>query len=161
LSRADLVEVRADSFMKDGRTIRFQRVWLTRRGRLAGTGEVDGVRLVETVAGSTSPRRSGGRSVAGTAAPKAVRKAAETALSGDELTLFERLRAWRLEEARRRRVPAFRILTDRTLSAICRARPSDEEELLDVAGIGPTTVRKHGRKILTVVNAAPPEDGET
>ena len=161
LSRADLVEVRADSFVKDGRTIRFQRVWLTRRGRLAGTGEVDDVRLVETVAGATGPRPSSGRSRSGTTAPKTDRKAAEIALSGDQLALFERLRAWRLGQARRRRVPAFRILTDRTLTAICRARPADEEELLEVAGIGPTTVRKYGRKILAVVNDVSPGDDET
>ncbi len=74
-------------------------------------------------------------------------------MTDEEIALFDRLRAWRLEEARRRRVPAFRILTDRTLTAICRARPSDDEELLEVAGIGPTLLRKYGRKVLAVVNA--------
>jgi DNA topoisomerase-3 len=70
-----------------------------------------------------------------------------------ESALFEKLREWRLEEARRRRVPAFRILGDRTLAAICRARPVDEEELLDVAGIGPAKASSYGRKVLAVVNA--------
>jgi DNA topoisomerase-3 len=74
-------------------------------------------------------------------------------LDADEAALFERLRAWRLEEARRRRVPAFRILTDRTLAAICRARPTDDEELLEVAGIGPALLKKFGRKVLAVINA--------
>lgn len=67
------------------------------------------------------------------------------------MRLFDELREWRLGEARRRRVPAFRILTDRVLAAICRARPSDEEELLDVSGIGPAIAKKHGRAILEVV----------
>ncbi|HSO24965.1 MAG TPA: HRDC domain-containing protein, partial [Chondromyces sp.] len=58
-----------------------------------------------------------------------------------------------------RRVPAFRILSDRTLVAICRARPADEEELLEVAGIGPAILSKYGSKVLAVVNAeATPDD---
>jgi len=151
LSRANLVDVRADSFVKDGRTIRFQRVWLTRRSRLAGSGNVDEVRLVETPV-RTRPKRKAADRRRGAAA-KTNQSVSETMLDADEAVLFERLRAWRLEEARRRRVPAFRILTDRTLAAICRARPTDDEELLDVAGIGPALLRKFGRKILAVVNA--------
>jgi DNA topoisomerase-3 len=158
LSRAGLVDVRADSFVKDGRTIRFQRAWLTRRARLAGSGGIDGVRLVKTAAQAARPRRAAGRARR-TAAPKTARPAAETTLGVSERVLFERLRAWRLEEARRRRVPAFRILSDRTLVAICRARPTDEEELLEVAGIGPAILRKYGSKVLAVVNAdSTPDD---
>ena len=147
LVRAGLVEMLADSFEKDGRTIRFQRVWLTRQGRLAGRIDVDGVQVVEEVA--APPRKRRGK--AKTASTKVTKHQAPLDETG--MALFEKLREWRLEEARRRRVPAFRILSDRTLTAICRARPVDEEELLDVAGIGPTTVRKHGRKILAVVSA--------
>ncbi|HSO22255.1 MAG TPA: ATP-dependent DNA helicase RecQ, partial [Chondromyces sp.] len=147
LSRAGLVDVRADSFVKDGRTIRFQRAWLTRRARLAGADGIDGVRLVKTADPVARPRRAAGRA-RGAAAPKTARPAAETVLGVSERALFERLRAWRLEEARRRRVPAFRILSDRTLVAICRARPADEEELLEVAGIGPAILSKYGSKVL-------------
>jgi DNA topoisomerase-3 len=154
LSRADLVDVRADSFEKDGRTIRFQRVWLARRSRLGRAGDVDEVRIVKTAARSRKTKRSTvrGRSTTSLrpAAPDPV-----SALDGDEVALFERLRAWRLDEARRRRVPAFRVLSDRTLAAICRARPVDDAELLEVAGIGPALLRKFGRKVLTVVNTDP------
>jgi DNA topoisomerase-3 len=82
----------------------------------------------------------------------------QTPLDDDEVILFERLREWRLNEARRRKVPAFRILTDRTLAAICRARPADGDELLEVSGIGPTLLRKYGRKILALVDAGPTSD---
>jgi DNA topoisomerase-3 len=159
LAREGLIEVRADSFVKDGRTIRFQRVWLTRRGQLAGTGDVDGVRVVEMAVKPRQKKRTAGRGRA--AVKKSVRSVPEAELEDEEIALFARLRAWRLEEARRRRVPAFRILTDRTLTAICRARPSDDEELLEVAGIGPTLLRKYGRKVLAVVNADPTPDDDT
>jgi DNA topoisomerase-3 len=156
LSRADLVDIRGDSFAKDGRTIRFQRVWLTRSGRLAGSGDIDRVRLAETPGKTKRSRQSAGRRSA--AVVKTAPRVPEAALDDDEVALYDRLRAWRLEEARRRKVPAFRILTDRTLTAICRARPVDDDELLEVAGIGPTLLKKYGRKVLAVVNPDPAPD---
>jgi DNA topoisomerase III len=65
--------------------------------------------------------------------------------------LVEALRAWRLAEARRSRIPAFRVLTDRTLVALATARPEDEEGLLAVPGIGPTLARKYGSKLLAIL----------
>jgi DNA topoisomerase-3 len=147
LVRSGLVEVLSDSFEKDGRTIRFQRVWLTRRGRLAGGYEMDEIQVVREIA--APPRKS--RSRAKTPPTSIARE--QGPLDPVDEALFEKLREWRLKEARRRRVPAFRILTDRTLAAICRARPVDHEELLDVPGIGPTLARKYGAKVLDLVNA--------
>jgi DNA helicase-2/ATP-dependent DNA helicase PcrA len=57
------------------------------------------------------------------------------------------LRAWRLKEARRTGVPAFRIFSDRTLLAIAEARPENAEEFLAVSGIGIRTVEKYGAQI--------------
>jgi DNA topoisomerase-3 len=158
LARAGLVEVRADSFDKEGRTIRFQRVSLTRQGRLAGKHDVHLVRVAEEVAGP--PRRRGATKPGKAKSGRKTRVGAspQTPLGAAERLLYEKLREWRLHEARRRRVPAFRILTDRTLAAICRARPVDEEELLGVSGIGPAKVRKHGRKILAIINAESDRD---
>jgi superfamily II DNA helicase RecQ len=63
----------------------------------------------------------------------------------------EALRGWRAKEAKKRGVPAFRILTDRTLVGLARARPSDETELLDVSGIGPAVVAKYGKALLAIL----------
>jgi len=147
LVRAGVVEMLADSFEKDGRTIRFQRVWLTRQGRLAGRNDVDDVRVVKEIAAPSRKRRGKAKTAATPVAKH------QTPLDEAGMALFEKLREWRLEEARRRRTPAFRILTDRVLVAICRARPVDQEELLDVAGIGPAKASSYGRKILAVVSA--------
>ena len=65
--------------------------------------------------------------------------------------LVEQLRAWRLEKARAHRIPAFRVFPDRTLNAIAQLRPTNQEELLQVPGIGPRLARKYGRKILSLV----------
>ncbi|MDP9151280.1 MAG: HRDC domain-containing protein, partial [Myxococcota bacterium] len=65
--------------------------------------------------------------------------------------LFEALRAWRLAEARRTGLPAFRILNDRTLLGVATEAPGDEGALLRVAGIGPGIARKYGAEILIIV----------
>jgi DNA topoisomerase-3 len=62
------------------------------------------------------------------------------------------LQAWRLEQARRRGIPAFRILTDRTLVGIATEIPHDEETLLAVRGMGPALMRKYGREILRITS---------
>jgi DNA topoisomerase-3 len=61
------------------------------------------------------------------------------------------LRVWRLIEARRRRVPAFRIFSDRTLRALATSRPVTTQELLAVPGIGISTAEKYGTDIYRVV----------
>ena len=154
LVRAGLVEIRGDSFVKDGRTIRYQRVWLTQQGRLAGTQDVHLVQVTEELASPAGKKRvpKAGK----TKKPKATPAPSTASIELDEAEqkLFDVLREWRLQEARKRRVPAFRILGDRTIAAICRAWPADQEELLDVSGIGPAKARKYGKKILEAVSSA-------
>jgi DNA topoisomerase-3 len=69
--------------------------------------------------------------------------------------LVEALRAWRLAEARRRRVPAFRILTDRVLGAIATACPRDGAALQRIHGVGPKLAERYGDAILALVGRAP------
>jgi DNA topoisomerase III len=155
LAREGLVEMRADAFVKNGKTIRFQRVFLTRAGRLARTDVTDSIQVVEAPSqpGTTTKRSRTVRSTAKSKAPAPTEQF--STLDTDQEKLFERLREWRLAEARKRSIPAFRILTDRVLIAICRARPSDEDELLEVSGIGPHTAKKFGRGILAVISQNP------
>jgi DNA topoisomerase III len=65
--------------------------------------------------------------------------------------LVEALKAWRLAEAKRRRIPAFRILTDRVLGAIAAMRPVDNEALLSIQGVGPKLVERYGSQLLALV----------
>jgi ATP-dependent DNA helicase RecQ len=66
--------------------------------------------------------------------------------------LLDALRAWRREEARRRRVPAYRVLTDRTLSSIAAERPADARALSRVHGIGPSKLEAFGEDILCILH---------
>ncbi|MBJ6760273.1 DNA topoisomerase 3 [Myxococcaceae bacterium JPH2] len=65
--------------------------------------------------------------------------------------LVESLKAWRLAEARKRRVPAFRILTDRVLGAIASARPATGAELMSIHGVGPALTERYGAQLLSLV----------
>jgi ATP-dependent DNA helicase RecQ len=72
-------------------------------------------------------------------------------LSLEAQELFERLRAWRLEAARRHGVPAYVIFHDATLREIARARPSSLETLRSIAGIGARKLEAYGAEIVGLV----------
>ncbi|MFP2962934.1 HRDC domain-containing protein [Myxococcus sp. 1LA] len=61
------------------------------------------------------------------------------------------MKAWRLAEARKRRVPAFRILTDRVLEAIATSCPENGSELMAIHGVGPSLTERYGAQILSLV----------
>ncbi len=65
--------------------------------------------------------------------------------------LVAALKTWRLAEAKKRRIPAFYVMSDRTLAAIAAAQPRDESALLAIKGIGPALVRKYGQAVLAIV----------
>jgi len=81
-----------------------------------------------------------------------VRGAVET-LSGPALELFERLRAWRVEAARRHGVPAYVIFHDATLRDIARLRPSSLDVLRGISGIGAKKLEAYGAEIVDLVRA--------
>ncbi len=68
--------------------------------------------------------------------------------SGASAGLVASLRAWRLLEAKKKRVPAFRILTNRALVAIAEARPASTAALRGVAGIGPKVLRSYSAELV-------------
>ena len=100
-----------------------------------------------------APERSRGKRTRTSRKGKSTRasSAENRELTGDEAILETALRAWRTKEAKKRGVPAFRILTNQTLLGIAVARPKDESELLDVSGIGPALLEKYGRALLSIV----------
>jgi DNA topoisomerase-3 len=160
LVRAGLVRLAPDTFEKDGRTISFQRASLTPAGRNATAAEVGAVLLEDAGASSATgapggrrgpipkpPRRHGPAA----RAPHAPDSDPDADGTGAPPELVARLRAWRVEEARRRRIPAFRIFGDRTLFALAASRPGSEGALLAVPGLGPKLVERYGETLLQLV----------
>ena len=163
LGRAGLVSLHDDTFEKDGAMIRFRRARLATAARKKLMAE--GL-LIEDVAATGH----GGASSA-TKARKKTRPWRRSATSDEEKgqaassrasgapaqaeampaadpALVDRLRAWRLGLARSQGVPAFRIMTDRTLHGIAATRPRSLAELLGVHGAGPRLAEKHGAALL-------------
>jgi len=64
--------------------------------------------------------------------------------------MAEALRTWRLGEAKRRKVPAFRIFSDRVLVAIAAARPASTEALVRISGVGPKLVERSGHALVAL-----------
>ena len=98
-----------------------------------------------------APRAPRGREALVRALERSRRSGETLGVSAASPQLVEALRAWRLDEARRRRVPAFRILTDRVLGAIATARPRDGASLQRIHGVGPTLTERYGETILALV----------
>jgi len=71
--------------------------------------------------------------------------------AGDEATRYDRLKAWRLAEARRQAVPAYVILHDATLAEIARCEPRDLDALGEIPGIGARKLERYGAALLEVV----------
>jgi len=150
LVRAHLVNEQADSFESDGETIHFRRLHLTQDGRRARQADVALLKLPQQ---AETPRRSRGtRGSAGARGRRASRGG--EAAANPPAALVDALKLWRTQEAKRRRCPAFRILTDRALLGIASDVPRDEASLLAVKGMGPTLVKKYGQAILAITNAS-------
>jgi ATP-dependent DNA helicase RecQ len=78
--------------------------------------------------------------------------------------LFERLRAWRGDQARSQQVPAYVVLHNSHLEEIARRQPKNVHELGSIKGIGLRRAARYGEEILALVRGeqpAPPEEARS
>ncbi|MBV8507521.1 MAG: DNA helicase RecQ [Alphaproteobacteria bacterium] len=66
-------------------------------------------------------------------------------------SLWEALRAWRLEEARRQELPPYVIFHDSTLTEVARRRPSSLAALAEIPGVGRSKLERYGSAVVAVV----------
>ena len=79
---------------------------------------------------------------------KTVRKRSTDALTSAGYDLFEILRKLRLEIAKEESMPPYIIFSDKTLIDMCVKKPSDEEEMLNVSGVGANKLKKYGQRFV-------------
>lgn len=91
----------------------------------------------------------GGRSKKNAA--RAARADFEENNSPEVIELFERLRAWRKAEAEARLIPAFAVLTDKTLRDVAIAQPKTLVQLRVIKGIGEVKIDYFGPQILAII----------
>ncbi|MFP3942781.1 MAG: RQC domain-containing protein, partial [Alphaproteobacteria bacterium] len=89
-------------------------------------------------------------------ARRQARAAMAAELSGEERTLFERLKALRTELARRNGVPAYVIFPDRTLIEMAHRRPATPGELAAVHGVGEAKLARFGEAFLRALSPGGP-----
>ncbi len=180
LARQKLVRIDGKQFERGDRTIRYKRVRLTPQGEQASDApdelaEQLGVSERPATQPVARPKRRRKQKRAAASRPSA-RGSNETVVLEDSVwdvtviedddalaaaevpevpevpeDLYESLRAWRLKTARQKKVPAFRVLDDRTLAGIAEARPRDEDDLLAVSGMGPKRCERYGEALLSIV----------
>ena len=73
--------------------------------------------------------------------------------------LFERLRAWRGEQARRQQVPAYVVLHNSHLEEIALRKPRTIHELGSIKGIGLRRAARYGDELLALVRGEEPPRG--
>ena len=169
LTRSGLVEITEDSFEKDGRRINFRWAALSAAGQ-AHEGSLEGHLTLpahmkekkkpgarkakpktKTTAGAKRKRSAQG--------VRAVAADAGEAAQGRDEDIIKALREWRLKEARRKRIPAFRVLKDSVLHEIASSRPQSQADLLAISGFGPKMASKYGLKIISLVQSGEGSEG--
>ena len=143
MARSGLVQLTDTVFEKDGRSIPYRKANLARGAE--ALDDTAPMALLMKVEATVAARRRKGKKKS-TRDPLGRTKATRR-VAGTDSRLEEVLRNWRLAEARRRGVPAFRVFSDQALKAMAARRPGTAAELLAIPGIGIGTVEKYGALI--------------
>ena len=79
-------------------------------------------------------------------------------LSDDQTALLDRLKALRLRLAKRRRVPAYVVFSDKSLAEMARLRPQNEDEFAEINGVGAAKLKKFAGPFLEVISGVAADD---
>jgi DNA topoisomerase-3 len=152
MARSGLVRIVSATFEKDGRSIPFRKAGLTSAGEAIEEDETPEFQMkvsIESVRKRKKKPKAEKKKVKKGKTPPVAAEVPKAKAASPKLEAA--LRAWRLAEARRRGVPAFRILTDAALTAIAERRPSTAAELLAIPGIGMKALETYGPAIYRLI----------
>jgi DNA topoisomerase III len=139
MARQNLIELKEETFKAEGREIPY------RRAIFIQAPEQFELKVRET------PGRTPTKTKRKSKAPKPTPKQSKIATDPAEDKALKALKKWRLEQAKKEGVPAFRILSDKVLSEIASDHPTQTEHLLEIPGLGPRLVTRYGQPILKVL----------
>ena len=152
MARAGWVEMSEASFEQDGRRVDYRLAALSAAGRNLDTTAVPPFEMKLEIE-ATAKRRKKGRVAQRAKASRKREKATPQAKTAPpaNAAVEKALRDWRLAEAKRRGVPAFRILSDKSLQAIAAQKPLSIRELLEIPGIGARLAEQYGAQIFRIL----------
>ncbi len=147
MARAGWVDISDASFEQDGRRVDYRLAAPTAAGRELESDAVPPFEMKLEVESASRRKKKKGRAAKQERKPRQRAKSTATASEATE----KALRDWRLAEAKRRNVPAFRIMTDKALQAIAAERPLSIRELLEIPGIGARLAEQYGAQIFRIL----------
>jgi len=147
LARAGLITLTNDTFRTpDGKDVTYKKAAITEEGHDPDDKALDTVWIRSGIADAPTKKSRTKSSAPG---PDS-RTRATTPLNPQAEELFEQLRAWRTEQARPTKTPAFMILADAVMRSIANANPQNLTALNAISGMGPSKVDRYGAAILAV-----------
>jgi len=147
LVRNSLITLSDHSFDKNGDTIHYKRAELTHNGYSFNTSELNIVKVDSSIVAERQKKKQHRLKKPKTA------KATKTSLKGstENPDLYQTLKTWRNNLAKKRGIPAFRIFSNKVLSNLSSELPATEDELLMVNGVGPYFVERHGDEVIDII----------
>ncbi len=155
MARGGMLKLTDAVFEKDGKEIPYRKAGLTRLGQaLLGSDGDEDTPLEFTIRGTApvAAKKARVKKKAGRRPAPAVREAKIPLQRPAGGQTEDMLRAWRSGLAKRQNVPAFRIMSDKVLTAIASNRPKTAAELLAIPGMGIGSVEKYGAQIYRILN---------
>ena len=73
-------------------------------------------------------------------------------LSANDNILLNKLKSLRLDIAKQRRLPAYTVFHDSTLIQMSQNKPTNEIDMLEIDGVGPTKFKKYGELFIDLIN---------
>ena len=148
LARSGVINLSEHAFEKAGKLIHYKRAELAKAGYSFGPGDIRSMDITSQ-GGVKSPAGKTGGQGKKKKAPKVIRRP----VSGGSVNqgLHDTLREWRTRMARKRRLPAFRIFTNKVLDNLASDLPTTNDELYMVNGVGPYFVKRYGKEIIRII----------
>jgi len=150
MARAGWVEMSEASFQQDGRRVDYRLAGLSATGRDVDAAAAPAFEMKLEIEG-TGRRRKKARAAHREKTARKREKGAPVAAKSASAGVEKALRDWRLAEAKRREVPAFRILSDKSLQAIAADKPATVRELLEIPGVGARVAEQYGAQIFRIL----------
>ena len=149
LEKMKWIELKESSFEKDGRSITYRNIFIKKHIDTIAAHEFSSLQISSisrTDVGRKSQRKIGIKNVI-----KKMSFSAKPLVNANTVKFLEPLKAWRLTQARKKNIPAFRILTDKVLHAICEKRPLSITDLLEISSINRKAIVQYGADIIRIV----------
>ncbi len=143
LFHVELINLTDHSFNKNGKTINYRKAAITTKGYSFKQSETEHIILT----GKAPESKKKARSI-----PRKGKDKRSEISSAIDPKIYEVLKEWRLKEAKKIGIPAFRIFSNRTLNQMASDLPRDEKSLLAIHGIGPISIDKYGKQILEIIS---------